>query len=207
MIFVLLGCQADSATAFRDALASGACAEVADTTLRDRCWVEHLKCTRVEDPREQAECAFREAEATRNPSRCADAGPFAADCRMHLWTASFREWAPKRALPGEVDAIAAEKIAAYGFDVTDPAPWSAWYRWTLGHSRPLDRQLCRPLLPPERAEACLQTALSLYGDFLNVARDQRTYPCDGGPLPPLLQHTPDPELDALRAARTDLCPG
>ncbi len=207
MIVLLLACHPDSATAFRDALESGACDEVADLTLRDRCWVEHLECARVDEVRERAECAFREAEATKNPKRCADAGPFADDCRMHLWTASFRDWAPRRALPGEADAEAATRIAEFGFAVEDPAPWSAWYRWTLGHSRPLDRQLCRSLDRPARIEACLQTGLALYGDLLNMARDQHLYPCDGGPLPPLLAYTADSELDALRAARTDLCPG
>ena len=203
---LLLACAPDSATAFRDALAGGNCSRVRDSSLRDRCFSETLRCAEVVDELERAECTFLDAEATSNPARCKDAGPFEADCRMHLWTASFTRWAPKRALPGTLDDEAATRIAALGFPAGDPAPWSAWYRWTLGHSRPLDRSLRPTLATTERVDACLQTGIALYMDLLNMARDQHTYPCDGGPIPPRLATTADPELDALRAGRTDLCP-
>lgn len=203
----LVACAPDSATALRDALASGDCGALASEELRDQCWVSRVECAGVSAPRARAECAFREAEATKNPARCADAGPWVDDCRLHLWSASFKAWAPRGVRPGEAEELATTEVAKYGFSEDDPRPWAAWYRWVLAQTRPLDRQACHRIGDPDRREACLQTGLAYYDDLLNMARDRKLYPCDGGPLPEVLTTTPDPEIDALRAARTDLCPG
>jgi hypothetical protein len=118
----------------------------------------------------------------------------------------FPTWLPRRARPGEHEEEAARRIAAAGLAEDDMRPWSAFYRHVLGSTRPIDRASCDRVTDPARREACRQTGLALYQDLLNMARDRQLYPCDGGPLPSLLTHTPDPELDALRAGRTDLCP-
>ena len=205
-LYVALGCGVDSATALQAGLRDRDCSAIADERVRDQCLVELLQCDGIAGERARAECAFRDAEATGSAARCADAGDWVDDCRMHLWTASFATWAPKAAAPGHADELAARELARFGFSPDDPRPWSAWYRWLLGRSRPLDRAACRTISDPQRAEACLKTGLAYYDDLLNMARDRKLYPCDGSPLPAVLQYTPDPELDALRARRSDLCP-
>lgn len=204
---LVAGCTPDRATALADGLARKDCSAVPDTALRDSCWTTLLRCDRVEGARDRADCAFRAAEAHGDPKGCADAGEWADDCRLHVWTGGLRKWAPRDVPLVDAEGTVAGKVTEYGFAADDPRPWSAWYRHALGRMRPLDRAQCRTLPDASHVEACLQTGLALYGDLLNVARDQKLYPCDGGPLPSLLQTTPDPELDALRASRTDLCPG
>jgi len=163
-------------------------------------------CDVVSPGHAQEECAFRAAERALDPALCVTAGVWANDCRLHLWSGSFAEWAPKGAVPGNDDSLAAAELVKFGFAAGDLRPWSAWYRWIHGHTVPLDRAACSAVTDPDRAEACRRTALAHYGDLLNVARDRHAYPCDGGPLPRFLQYTPDAEIDALRASRTDLCP-
>jgi len=84
----------------------------------------------------------------------------------------------------------------------------ALYRWVLGSMRPLDREACARAPEPDLVLACRRTGLALYADRLNHARDSGTFPCDGGPLPPELAHTPDSEIEAMVRWRTkdDLCP-
>ena len=206
-MFTAVGCGEDRASRALEGLSSGNCDSIVDDTERDRCWTASLLCDRVAADTERAECAFRYAEAHEDPSACAGAGEFAEDCRMHLWNASFARWAPKVARTGEVEDLVRTHLGEYGFTQDDPRPWSAWYRWVLAHERPLDRAGCAVITEVALRESCLATGLAYYGDVLNMARDQHQYPCGGGPLPPALQYTPDPELDALRAARSDLCPG
>ncbi len=199
-------CAGDRATAFETAMSSGRCAELEWPELRDDCAVFHRQCALVEGEKAGWECAFRQAEHEGDAAACAKAGGWADDCRLHVWAASFERWAPKGVRPGEAEAQVAERLPGFGLELTDPRPWSAWFRFVHGNSRPLDRAACAAVVDPMQAEACRQTALAHYGDMLNVARDRKLYPCDGGPLPAFLQYTPDPEIDALRARRTDLCP-
>lgn len=203
---LLGGCSADRATAYEAALQSGDCAALPWADLRDDCAVEHLQCALTEAEPARWECAFREAERDGAPAQCARAGVWADDCRLHLWAGSFEQWAPKAPRPGEDEARVGSELARFGFAEGDPRPWSAWYRYVHGHSRPLDRGACARVADPALAEACRQTALAHYGDMLNVARDRKLYPCTGGALPAFLEYTPDPDIDALRKSRTDLCP-
>lgn len=194
-----------SADQYAAAMKDGDCARIGDAALRADCLAWHGRCEAVEG---QAgwECWFRRAEAEGDGALCAKAGDYADDCRMHLLTTGFRDWAPRDAGPGDADALAATHIVAAGFAVEDLRPWSAWYRYLLERSRPFDRTACAKVADPARREACLRTGLVAWQDRLNMARDRRLWPCDGGPAPELLQHSPDPELDAATAARTDLCP-
>jgi len=203
----IMGCSPDAATALRDGLAAKDCSRVPGDDLQESCWIQVGRCAEVQSERGLADCAFRAAEAKGDPEGCSRAGPWVDDCRLHVWSASFHDWAPKGKTLAEAEPIVTAKLDGYGFAADDPRPWSAWYRWSLGRMRPVDRAACREISAPDHQEACLQTGLALYGDLLNVARDRHLYPCDGGPLPSLLQSTPDPELEALRASRTDLCPG
>ena len=201
-----IGCAPSNASALAAAIVAGGCSELAATELRDLCRLERLECEAIEGELQRAECAFRTAEASGRIGDCADAGPFLEDCRMHLWSASFSEWAPKQPEVGRDEPLVAEHIAEARFNADDMRPWSAWYRLALGRHQPMDRGACRSVTTASIQKACLETGLSLYGDRLNNARDRHLYPCDGGELPAFLQTTPDPELDALRASRSDLCP-
>lgn len=200
---LLAACAQDRAATYTAALKSGDCATIDDATLRADCRVQTDQCEALTGD-DAAECWFLRAEARKDPTACANAGAFAFDCRMHLYTRALQAEVKDPRIEPDEAAIAA-RIAAAGFESTDPRPWSAWYRHALSRRRPLDRSVCRALTDADHQQACLQTGLSLYNDYLNVARDRHLYTCDGGPLPELLQTTPDPELDAARAARGDPC--
>jgi hypothetical protein len=218
LLYALLACAdpidgaAADARAYAEALRSGACASIHDDDLRDDCLVATVErtgedhCDDVRGERARGECWFRLAEHRRDASLCAKAAPYVDDCAMHVLSDGFATWLTKGARPGEIEDEAARRIAEAGLSPDDPRPWSAVYRTVLSRIRPFDRGACAAVRDPVRREACERTGVAHYKDLLNHARDAGLYPCDGGPLPPLLQHTPDPELDALRASRTDLCP-
>ncbi len=191
-------------------LQTGACETITDPALRDDCHLAASKapadCGRIEAEKVRGECWFQIAEKTRDPALCAKATPFVDDCALHVLSQAFPKAIPAGSRPGEHEDAAEALILSSGLAVTDMRPWSAWYRWVLGGMQPLDRAACAGVADPDRREACTHTGVALYQDLLNNARDRGLYPCDGGPLPPYLQTTPDPELDALRASRTDLCP-
>lgn len=216
MILLLLACFDESAGDAEDraryvaGLASGECEGVRDAKLRDDCREATAKapadCAAVADPTIRGECWFQLAESTQDASLCPRAAPFADDCALHVLSRGFAAWLPKKARPGEQEGAAATRMVAAGLDVGDMRPWSAFYRHLLGSTRPIDRSSCDAVADPARREACKRTGITMYQDLLNHARDRKLYPCDGGPLPSLLAYAPDPELDAVRAARTDLCP-
>ncbi len=170
--------------------AAGLCAELPDGLWRD-------------------ECFFQVAEISDQPQRCASAGRFSLDCRMHLWTRGLFRLLPDRteALASQEQAIEEAALSA-GFQPDDPRPWVAAFRVQGARMRPLDRSQCAALSTAARQGACAATLLDLYGDLLNHARDTGRFPCDGSPLTGPLAHAPDPELDALVARRRagDLCP-
>ncbi len=206
------------ARAFADSLRTGECGILPDAALRDACLVAATertgtdRCAEVVGERARGECWFRLAESRRDPGLCTRAAPFADDCALHVLTRGFDDWLPRDARPGAVEADAEAHIRAAGLSPDDPRPWSALYRTVLARTRPLDRRACAAVSDPTRREACARTGLAHYSDLLNAARDRGQIPCvDGRPdesaLPPLLRHAPDPELDALRAARNDLCRG
>ena len=90
----------------------------------------------------------------------------------------------------------------------DPRPWSALYRALLEARTPLDRAVCDAASEPMLVESCRQTALAVYNDRLNRARDRLRW-CPGAPVPDALAHTEDPDLEAmlLRRAEEELCQG
>lgn len=186
-----------------EAMLAGACADIADAAAREVCLAAADRCEDLPTGMNRDECHFRRAEKRGNIAGCAQAGSFQEQCRMHVFSAGFATWSSDPWV-GRDEAVVAGKIAEAGFGPDDPRPWSAWYRHALNARRPLDRAACRTVGVELRREACLHTGIALYQDLLNVARDRKLYPC-GGPLPPLLQTAPDPELDAVRASRTDVC--
>lgn len=200
------GCGETEAVEYQGALSSGRCELLAAGALRDWCWVEHVDCDAIVGERARYECAFRRAEKSEDAEDCKDAGAFAEDCQMHLWTASFRKWAPDPPVVGRDEPVVAEHIARGGFIPDDPRPWSAWYRYALSRQMPMDRGACRSVPHVVAREACLATGVALYDDRLNAARDLALYPCDGGELPSFLHTTDDPDIVALRVSRNDLCP-
>ena len=69
--------------------------------------------------------------------------------------------------------------------------------------------MCDAAENPMHADACRQTALALFADRLNQARDRRQFTCTDGaptaPWPALVAWKPDAELDRAFASRGDLC--
>lgn len=185
--------------------------------LADDCWIAAASkrpesaaseaertalCQHVRDPRQVGECYFGVAELLGAPALCKDAAPFADDCALHVVSIAFaRAEAP-------TEAFAAGQVANAGLLPDDPRPWSAYFREVLGRVRPLDRSACSRAAPEHR-EACEQTAVALFSDRLNQARDRRQFTCvDGAPQPPwpeLVAFQPDPVFDQVMAARGDLC--
>ena len=205
---------------YRDGLRSGKCDPIQDPLLRDDCWLATIRkkplaqdpCGPIQDQALLSECWFVLAERERDPALCAKAGAFRDDCALHVLSRAFPRWIDPQTRPGDPqEQELVDRIAQIGMAPDDPRPWSAWYRWVLGQRAPLDRAACHAAPDPMRRDACLQTGLALYSDRLNRARDARTLPCplpaDSALLPAELRHTPDPELDAMRASRSDLCPG
>jgi len=202
-----------------------ACRDIHDSRLRADCGLTGVeaiarqedestaalltRCASLEDGLARDECAFQVAEIRDDASACGSAGRFADDCRLHLLSAGFATWIPRSARAD--DLALQEKLSArarsVGLGPEDERAWSAWFRWVLGMSLPLDRAVCESVPDASRRVACRETGRALYGDRLNHARDAGTYPCHGEPLPPDLATTPDPELDALRHRREteDLC--
>lgn len=231
MLILLLACSSpvDDVRAYPDALAAVArdprraaalCAPVARADLEADCVLAGAEQLAGEDPAAAAalceelpagvardECGFQVAEKSGDPARCAAAGRFADDCRLHLWSRDLRGLLKPGEGPGDVEARLEGALATYGLAADDPRPWSALYRELLARRSPLDRASCQGAPRPEQREACARTGRALYDDRLNMARDRRLVKCGSDALPTLLQTTPDPELDALRAARWgELCP-
>jgi hypothetical protein len=225
----LLGCEEapSSIHLYRAGLESGDCGPIPDPWLRDDCYLATASkksirtnpCDPIVAQELKNECWFVMAEIEKDPALCRKADRFSEDCALHVLSGTLTGLVPKEAMPGDmaVEAAWEEQIQKSGMLVSDPRPWSAFYRWVLGQHHPLDRASCSRITEGMRKEACEKTGEALYNDLLNHARDRRLYPCDkvaaGEPpgslksneLPVLLQHTPDPELDALRLSRTDLC--
>ena len=165
-------------------------------------------CAELPDGLWRDECGFQVAEVAGDPARCAAAGRFAEDCRMHLWSRAVARALPAAPSPTQAAEPIARLALDFGFDAADPRPWVAAWRIVGAQMDPLDRAAC-DALPAERADGCRATLRDLYADRLNHARDTRRFPCDGQPLTGRLAYAaPDPELDALVASRreADLCP-
>jgi len=220
---------AQTAEAYAQALAlvarepqagAAACAALSEAALRVDCLGVAAEALAPRDPDAAAaqcaslpegsardECHFQVAERSHDAARCDQAGAFADDCRLHRLSTDLLRLLPRGTTPGAFEAELAAALPGYGLAPDDPRPWSAAYRWVLGSQRPLDRGSCQAAPDAARREACLHTAVALFQDRLNHARDTGTFPCEGGPLPPELAYLPDLELDAALAARRgeDLC--
>ena len=230
MLWLLLACRGgDDARNYPDALARVAeapgaagsiCAPLQDEALRADCVLAGAEalasaepeaalalCASLPEGASRDECVFQIAERSDDPGRCAGAGRFADDCRLHLWSRAVRELLPRGAAPGQVEAAAEIALEPYGFAPDDNRPWSALYRELLARQRPLDRASCAAAPSAARQEACWNTGRSVFEDRMNVARDRHSAPCDGGAPPALLETTPDPELAAALEQRmkADLC--
>ena len=155
------------------------------------------RCGALDAERTRGECAFQVAERRDDPGACAAAGPFADDCRLHLFTLGMARWAPQNVDPTDptlhVGMLA--EMERVGLPRGDLRPASALFRAVLDRQPRLDRGTCQPL-PRGWREACWSTGEALFHDRLNQARDQGTLPCPGALLPPALDHAPDPALDA-----------
>lgn len=168
------------------------------------------RCATLGGETARAECAFQVAERRDHAAACAAAGPFADDCRLHLFTLGLDRWIPRGATPAD-PALHAELVVQMrrvGLPAGDLRPASAFFRAVLDQQPVLDRGACQALVPGWR-EACWNTGEAVYGDRLNRARDQGALPCAGDPLPPTLAHADDAALDAALAARQREagCPG
>ena len=152
------------------------------------------------------ECIFRVAETSLSGELCERAGRFEFDCRMHIFSITLRDWLPEGLQPGEVEALASERVAAAGFEERDGRPWSAIWRWTLGAVHPLDRGACAEVSGAHPRKACELTAVALFHDRLNHHRDLGAELCEG-PLPSEIEFVPDEALtSALERRRAgDLC--
>ena len=110
--------------------------------------------------------------------------------------------------PGDYgeDAKAEEVFVGLGLSLRDDRPWSAWYRMLLSRQRVLDRSACSAVTDPWRRDICVNTAIPLFHDRLNMARDKGLDLCTG--IPPEAAFVPEPELDTALAQRRqeDLCP-
>lgn len=235
LLVVLLGCEpappaaTPSPHAYADAIVDvlqrpadtlAICGALTDSKLQADCVAAGAKelaakdsaaaaalCGALPDGVGRDECHFQVAERSGDVARCALAGRFADDCRLHRLSQDFKRLIGADAVPGGFEAALAPALDAYGFAADDPRPWSAAYRWVLGGHRPLDRGSCSQAPTTAQVDACRMTALALYNDLLNHARDSGLFPCDGGALPTRLSYLPDPDLDAIltRRRKDDLC--
>ncbi len=197
------------AVAWARALQTGACEVVHDTALRDSCLVALVerrgvdRCAEVVSPTTREECAFRLAEKLRAPERCKEAGRFAEDCALHVVSNTFLVDAPDARPGGPEESVLAARIVASGLAADDPRAWTAWYRWALGRHAPLDRGSCDAVTNDTRRALCRTAGRGLYEDRLRHARDTGALTCEVHAES--LQHTPDPELDTLRASLAPAC--
>lgn len=155
------------------------------------------------------ECRFQRAERTGDLAGCAEAGAFADDCRLHVWSQGLhRLWPRGTPVPDGV-AAARAALGAAGIDPADDRFWSATFRHVLLASRPFDRRVCDATGDERLADVCRRTGVAVYHDLLNHERDFGAFPCDGAPLPERLAYAPDPEIDEVIARRraADLCAG
>lgn len=223
MVALLLGCSnAPSHELHAKSLtlpakeAAPLCADIEDTELRADCsWrvVEELAhddydlCAGLCQALPGAmghECWFLLGENGDEPAACANAGAMADDCRMHLvGRRLMRVSGDFGADEGPVEEV----IVALGLSIQDDRPWSAWYRGLHGRAMPLDRSRCDVVADPWRRDICSMSAIPLFHDRLNMARDRGLELCDSVP-DEAAYVGPDAVLDQVLAERrgADLCP-
>ena len=190
------------------------CAEIGSMELRADCtWrvVEELATTKPELCTTLCqdlpgifgqECWFLLGEHGDDPAACANAGPMADECRMHL---VGRRLMGTRGDFSDDDG-AEDVFVGLGLSLGDDRPWSAWYRMLLSRQAVLDRSACTLVADPWRRDICVNTAIPLFHDRLNMARDKGLDLCTG--VPAEVAYVAEPELDAALDQRRleDLCP-
>jgi len=152
------------------------------------------------------ECFFQVAERTGDPVRCAQAGRFELDCRMHAWTAHVPTLAEADTSWAEWGRRIAHAALEHGFAADDDRPWIAASRFLLGRSVPLDRSGCAAW-PASPAMACNRAGLGLFHDRINHVRDAGKWDCAASP-PDMLSFSPgDVELQGVfDDRRGEMCP-
>ncbi len=194
------------------------CAKLATRTVRYDCLlhgVERLArrnpdaasniCAQIPAGLDADECFFQVAERSRQPARCAKAGRFEEDCRMHAWTVAVTHAAGPTASASKWEAALSALADEMDFLKDDPRPWVAASRFLLGRTTPLDRSFCDDW-SAERREHCRVAGRDLLHDRLNHVRDARKWDCEGPP-PAILSFEADAELDTIFARRKpEICP-
>jgi len=186
------------------------CEGLRDEDLHDDCFVAIAErearrgaaaaadkaCAEVRGEGPQYECQFQVAERTNDRDRCARAGPFADDCRMHIWGRQLGEALPPPITFGEADGRLPNLVSHAGFDPSDERPFFAAYRHLHGLSSPIELGACAAVAPARQA-LCETAGAQIYGDLVNHARDTGALPCPNEPLPARLEPGDHPALRRL----------
>ncbi len=151
-------------------------------------------CAALHGPPGSWECHFQVAERSGNVEWCADAGDFAFDCRIHLWTAALNTL-PRE--PTAAEAWAHANFSRFGFHTDDIRPWQAFSMVLLRRELPLNRGQCAQLATAQRRNACESSGIAIYRDRLRWHLDTVGIPCLGSPLSPNLDPGADPVLSAM----------
>ncbi len=149
------------------------------------------------------ECWFLVGEHGGKPAACANAGPMADDCRMHVLSRRLWDGFPAETTPGLADEDALMHIVGAGLAPGDERAWSAWYRQLLTRNLPLDPGLCEAVTDPARQEICRRTVRPVFHDRLNRGRDRGEDLCETDPADVALDEALRAELEARRGQ--DLC--
>lgn len=185
--------RADCLLAGAEALAAGAPEAAAEV------------CGALEAGAARDECHFQVAERSGQVDRCAAAGRFAEDCRMHGWTRAVMQAVE----PGSASAAAVAQLRplaeAAGFAADDPRPWIAAFRHLHGGDRPLGTARCAELSGVVQ-DACGDAARMLLHDRLSYLRDTGGWPC-AAPPPALVDVGDDGVMIGIvEERRAEWCP-
>lgn len=211
-----LHAQALETVAADPAAAAALCARIDDPQLHADCvWVS-VEALASTDPELAAslcadtpgaggeECWFLLGEHARDPSACANAGSLADDCRMHVFSDRLNNDLNRDASFGGVEATLEPWVVWAGLNPSDPRPWSALYRQLHARTPTLDPANCAVIADPDLQASCRNTAVAVFHDRLNRARDRGAELCTGAlPFPVVMDASLQAELDLRR--EQELC--
>ncbi len=191
--------------------AAALCHEIEDGPLRADCaWavVPHLEgeeaaalCVSLPDTALGHECWFLLGESG-DPSACANAGPMADDCRIHVFSQRIWSHFDSDVRPGEAEEEVLLHVVGVGFAPSDVRPWSAWFRQLFTRGV-LDPTTCLAVEDLDRREVCARTVLPVFHDRLNHGRDTEEGLCEEDPAWAVLDEPLRLVLEERRAE--DLC--